>query len=392
MSTSQSTLPPTTYPVSRRRRRWPVVLVVVLFLVGAFVAASSLISAPYTELIPGDALPVSSLITVPPGRAHPIHGKVLLTDVGVQSLRYLEYFYVKLFQNRDNTLVPTGELTSNLPQSEFDAQGTVDMAESQLTAKAVALRQLGYSIPERDVGVTIYVIDPGSPAWRTLQVGEVVTAIDGVPTTNPQALQNAVRSHQPGDTVTIRVGSITQPTPGRDVAVRLASITVDHKKIAFLGIGDPAADIAAMGTQPVYDFPFAVSINSDDIGGPSAGLAWTLGILNALGGGELTGGRIVAATGTIRPDGTVGDVGGVQQKTVAVEQAGASVFLVPDPELATARAMATPGLTVMAVGSLGQALSDLERLGGKLGAAAKGPPAGPGGHSVPTDWQQSPWS
>ena len=103
--------------------------------------------------------------------------------------------------------------------------------------------------------------------------------------------------------------------------------------MAFVGIGDPAVPFQGMGTQPVYDFPFPVSINSDGIGGPSAGLAWTLGILNTLGGGNLTGGRIVAATGTIRPDGTVGDVGGVPQKTVAVERAGATaVPRAPDPQ------------------------------------------------------------
>jgi PDZ domain-containing protein len=367
-------------------------LAVVLAVVAAFVIGSALITAPYTELVPGDALPVASLITVPPGRGNPLHGKVLLTDVGVQSLRYISYFYLKLFPNSDNTIVPTGDLTANLPESEFNLQGTVDMAESEMTAKAVALRQLGYSVPEHDVGVTIYVIEPGSPAWRSLQVGDVVTSIDGTPTTSPSELQNAVRAHQPGETVTIRVGSIAQPTPGRNVSVRLASIVADHKKVAFLGIGDPAAPIAAMGTQPVYDFPFPVSINSDNIGGPSAGLAWTLGILNKLGGGNLTGGRIVAATGTIRPDGTIGDVGGVQQKTVAVNQAGATVFLVPQPELAIARAMAGPHLKVFAVQTLSQALGDLERMGGKLGSAAKGPPAGPGGHSVPTDWEQSPWS
>ena len=112
--------------------------------------ATSLISAPYTELIPGDALPVSSLITVPPGRGHKIHGKVLLTDVGVQSLHYLEYYWAEIFSNRNNTVVPTGEVTYNLPGSEFDLQGTVDMAESQLTAKSVALRQLGYAVPMRD--------------------------------------------------------------------------------------------------------------------------------------------------------------------------------------------------------------------------------------------------
>jgi PDZ domain-containing protein len=392
MSTSQSTLPPTTTPTAPRRRRWPVAVVAVLVPIAAFVIGASLISAPYTELVPGDAVPVASLITVPPSRGHSLHGKVLLTDVGVQNLRYIEYLYLKLFPNRDNTIVPTGALTSNLPESEFNLQGVVDMAESQMTAKAVALRQLGYSVPEHDVGVTIYVIEPGSPAWRSLHVGDVVTSIDGAPTTSPAALQNAVRARQPGQTVTIQVGSIARPTPGRAVSVRLASIVVDHKKVAFLGIGDPAAPIAAMGTQPVYQFPFPVSINSDNIGGPSAGLAWTLGILNKLGGGNLTGGRIVAATGTIRPDGSVGDVGGIQQKTVAVNQAGATIFLVPTPELATARAFAGPHLKVFAVQSLGQALSDLQRMGGQLGAGAKGPPPGPGGHSVPADWEHSPWS
>jgi PDZ domain-containing protein len=368
------------------------VVVAVLIAVAAFVIATSLISAPYTELVPGDAQPVAGLITVPHGSGHPIDGKVLLTDVGVQSLHYLEYYYAKLFPNRDNAIFPTGEITGNLPNSEFVAQGVVDMAESQLTAKSVAFRQLGYAVPERDIGVTLYVIDPGSPAWKTLQVGDVVSSIDNVPTTNPVALQNAVRAHQPGDTVTIRVGSITNPLPGHDVSVRLGSITADNKKVAFLGIGDPATPIAAMGTQPQYDFPFPVSINSDDIGGPSAGLAWTLGILNALSGGNITGGRIVAATGTIRPDGSVGDVGGVQQKTVAVNDAGATVFLVPQPELSTARAMAGRNLKVFAVGTLAQALNDLEHLGGKLGSAAKGPPPGPDGHSVPTAWQDSPWS
>jgi len=395
MSTSQYTVPPITQP-TRPRRPWLVALVVLLVLVAAFVAVSSLITAPYTELVPGDALPVSGLITVPSGRGHSTHGKVLLTDVGVNNLRYIGYFFERLFPNKDNTIVPTGEITANLPESEFVAQGTVDMAESQMTAQAVALRQLGYSIAEHDVGVTIYVIDPGSPAWHALHVGDVVTSIDGTPTTNPVALQTAVLAHRPGEVITVRVGSISHPTPGHDVSVRLASTVEGHKTIPILGIGDPAAPIASMGTQPVYDFPFPVRINSDNIGGPSAGLAWTLGIMNALGNGNLTGGRIVAASGTIRPDGTIGDVGGVQQKTVAVERAGATLFLVPrtpqDRELKIARAVATPSLRVMEVGSLGQALTDLEHLGGKLGTAAKGPPAGPGGHSVPTAWQGSPWS
>ena len=364
----------------------------ILGALAALVIASSLISVPYAALSPGDAVPVAPLISVAAGHGHPVRGKILLTDVEVSNdLKLIDYIAAQLDPNDD--VVPIGALTCNLPVSEFDLQGTVDMEESQMTAHAVALRQLGYSVPERDVGVTIYVIDPGSPAWRSLHVGDVVTAIDGTPTTNPKALQDAVRAHHPGDVVNLQVGTITAPLPGRTVQVHLSSTVENHRRVAFLGIGDPQANcVAPMGTQPAYDFPFSVSINSDQIGGPSAGLAWTLGIINSVSGGELTGGRTIAATGTIRPDGSVGDVGGVKQKTVAVERAGARVFFVPPPELKVAKSMATRSLTVYAVSSVRQALHDLQHLGGHLGIATTGPPSGPGGHSVPTDWQSSPWS
>jgi PDZ domain-containing protein len=151
-----------------------------------------------------------------------------------------------------------------------------------------------------------------------------------------------------------------------------------------------------MGTQPAYDFPFPVSINSDNIGGPSAGLVFTLGVINRLAGGNITGGRIIAATGTIHPDGTIGDVGGVKQKTVAVERAGATVFFVPqvpgDLELKVAQSVATGNLKVFSVATLSQALADLQRLGGVLGRAQAGPPPGPDGHGVPHAWPYSPWS
>ena len=250
------------------------------------------------------------------------------------------------------------------------------MAESQLTAKSVALRQLGYSVPEHDAGVTVYGLEPGTPGYRVLEVGEVITSVDGVATPNPNVLVSAIRSHRPGQTITLQVGSIAHPTPGRAVSLRLAAGTDKGKVVPLVGI-------VAMGTQPVYDLPFPIKINSDQIGGPSAGLAWTLGIINSLSGGRLTGGRTIAASGTIRPDGSVGDVGGVAQKTVAVEHAGATVFFVPDypDSVDAARAKATSNLKVFPVSSLGQALRDLRSLGGHLGTAPPGHRPGPGGHS-----------
>jgi PDZ domain-containing protein len=128
-----------------------------------------------------------------------------------------------------------------------------------------------------------------------------------------------------------------------------------------------------------------VSVNVNNIGGPSAGLAFTLGLLDTLSGGNLTGGRTISATGTICANGSVGDIGGLPQKTVAVENAHATVFLVPADQVNQAKQKATSSLHVFGVSTLAQALQDLESLGGKLGAAAKGPPAGPGGHSLPSD-------
>lgn len=394
MSTSELTLPAPGGVPERPRRRWPMVLGVILALVLAAVIVSASVSAPYYELVPGQAMSVSGLITLPPSQSHKPAGKVLLTDVGVNTMHYLQFIPAWLDSNAE--IVGAGELTANLPVSEFDAQGTVDMSESQLTAEAVALRQLGYQVPEHDAGVTIYVIDPTSPAWKALHVGDVITAIDGVATPNPDALVSVLHRHRPGETVTFRVGSIAAPTPGHNVPLRLASIREANGSIEpFIGIGDPkppASDIPSMGTQPVYDLPFKVAISSDNIGGPSAGLAFTLGIINSLSGGKLTGGKVVAATGTIRPDGSVGDVGGVAQKTVAVEAAGATLFLVPPQEYAVAKSKATPSLTVRAVSTLSQALADLEHIGGHLGSASTGPPMGNGGHSVPYDWQDAPWT
>ncbi|HZU79935.1 MAG TPA: PDZ domain-containing protein [Acidimicrobiales bacterium] len=393
MTTSETTLPPPPVAPTRRRRRWPVVLGVVLAVLAAAVVWASVTESSYYELVPGDAQPVAPLITLPKGTGITPAGKLLLTDVGVTTLKWIDI--PSAWFDSNATLVRTTDLTDNLPVEEFDAQGNVDMAESELTAQAVALRQLGYEVPETDAGATVYVLDPGSPAYRLLRVGDVVTAIDQVPTPNPDALVSVLDTHRPGETVTLSVGSIANPTVTHAVALKLASITDNGRVKPFIGIGDPHETyfIPPMGTQPSYALPFHVDINSDDIGGPSAGLAWTLGIIDALSGGQLTGGKVVAATGTIHPDGTVGDVGGVAQKTVAVERAGAALFLVPPQELAVARSKATPGLTVMAVSSVAEALADLEKVvGGKLGTAAAGPPPGPGGHSTPYNWQESPWT
>jgi PDZ domain-containing protein len=246
----------------------------------------------------------------------------------------------------------------------------------------VAFRQVGVPVVEHDVGAVVYVVLTRSPAWGHVQVGDVVRAVDATSVTNASGLVAAIRSHRPGDVVTLTLGSVTDPAKSHEVRVRLGA-DPERPGVGFLGV------IAF--TQPSYGLPERVSIFDDGIGGPSAGLAFTLGLIDDLVGGDLTGGKVVAATGTIRPDGTVGAVGGVPQKTVAVARAGASVFLVPASEAPSAKRVAPRTLRVVPVDDLRQALAVLASLGGHLGAAASGPPPGPGGHSAPAGWQDAPW-
>ena len=154
---------------SGRRRRWPFVVGAAVLVLAVFVIVVSRVSVADYALLPGDAQPVSHLISLPPGEAHRSNGRVLLTDVGVDNVSLFGLLEVKLaggLLDPNTTIVSSEDLTYGLPVSQFDAEGTVDMEESELTAEAVALRQLGYEVPEEDVGVTVYVVDPGSPASR----------------------------------------------------------------------------------------------------------------------------------------------------------------------------------------------------------------------------------
>jgi Lon-like protease len=327
-------------------------------------------------LVPGQAQAVGPLLSVPADQKHATKGQILLTDVGVADVTVGNWLYYKLSSNAQ--FYPKSDfIESGTNEGEYDAEGPVEMTESQLTAAAVSLRQLGYNVTYHDAGVLIWTIEPGSNAYSVLQIGQVITAVDSIPTPNVEALSSAMKGRQPGQTVTLTVGSIVDPEKGHNLKVTLTSEKENGKTVGVVGVG--------VYTQPGWTYPFKVSVSLNNIGGPSAGLAFTLGLIDTLSGGNLTGGMTIAATGTICADGSVGEVGGVPQKTVAVENAHATVFFVPQGELSQAKQKANSSLHVFGVNNLSQALKDLESLGGKLGKASAGPPSGSGGHSVATD-------
>src|ERR1700722_1406857 len=355
------------------RRRTPTIVAVVLLLVVLVGTAASRINLNEFVLSPGQAQAVGPLIKVPTAPGHHAKGHILLTDVFVTQVSLLDFLPDRL--NGDDQIVPADELVEpGISTSELSAQGYLEMAQSQTAAEVAALRRLGYRVPERNAGAVVEGVVTGSPAAPVLGVGQVITAVDGAPTLSACAVTAALYAVPKGASVTLAIERDRLTMDGRQKTGALVHRTL---RLASLPAGEsgasPCTSERAKGflgvetaTQQDFSLPLAVSINTQDIGGPSAGLAMTLGVLDALSGGHLVGDKTIAATGTIAPNGAVGDVGGVPQKTIAVERGGATVFLVPPQELAAARSKATPSLHVYAVSTLAQALSVLEHLGGRL--------------------------
>ncbi len=376
VSTVWSVTPPNrrSWPFASRsgagiRPRHKLIMVAVVLVVLVFVASQ--IQLPYYAMSPGQAVPVETMVSVPKGMAHRVHGALFMTDVFVTPVRLLDL--PAYWLSSDTTLLSSKELLGGISAKQFQSLSVAEMHHSKLQAVVAALKWLGYQVPGYS-GAVIDKVAPGTPAAAArLAAGEVITSINSRPTPDVLALVHVLQSLKPGDLVNLGIvvpsrvkGSATLGA-SRVVTVRLGARKVKlgssgrMTTMPYLGV------LLGLSREERFKLPFPVTINSGSIGGPSAGLAFTLGVIDELTSGELTGGRRVAATGTIRINGTVGEVGGVAQKTVAVERAGASVFIVPAGEYSQARSHANSRLTVLGVTTLSQAIRDLERLGGHLG-------------------------
>lgn len=344
------------------RRRWPAIAIVVLaalFPIGLF--ANAWIVLPYYAIAPGSARQVDDLIAVPEDRAFPPRGDVLLTTVAIGKVTPLEAF--NGWRDPEIDVKSEEELFGPVDADDFQQQNVQMMETSREAASIVALRHLGYDVPARGEGAFVQGVLEGSPAAGKLTTGDVIIGVDGRAVTLADDAVAAIRGHQPGDTVLLDVEAA-------DGGRRTESIVTE----ADPETGGPRVGVQLATKGLRFDMPFDVRIDSANIGGPSAGLAFTLGVIDVLTEGELTGGRKVAVTGTIELDGRVGDVGGVVQKTAAVRRAGATLFLVPPGEFAQAQAHANGKVKVVQVSTLAEALAALQANGGELGALAQPPP------------------
>jgi PDZ domain-containing protein len=243
------------------------------------------------------------------------------------------------------------------------------MSYSKDFATYVALERLGYDVTVSDGGVVVDSLcmrfaDNGScaqesPAASVLDDHDLITAINDRPINLPDDIGAALTGRKPGEPVTVTIKRDGQTQPLK-VQATLTQSEQDQRTILGI-IPNPLPPDTIK-----FQFPVTVNIDSGAVGGPSAGLAFTLALIDQLTPGDLTGGNKVAATGTITPDGTVGEIGGLPQKTVAVEREGAKLFLVPKSEAPEAEAKAQgTDLKVVGVETLDDALAALAELGGK---------------------------
>lgn len=316
--------------------------VLVLFL--ATILILILVPSNQYLLLPDVAHPVSPLVKVQ-GAKPSKSGKLYFVDVQERKATELETLFPWIHPHA--SLVPSGDIVAPCASAtQAEEAALQEMAFSQRVAAAVALRKLGYHVVVKPTGVVVSQLIAGTHAPCNLQPMDVVISVDGTRTPTEAALHTALSKLKPGDVVTLRVRR-----GGRIIPVHIR--TVDEGGRALVGfVPDQSAEIK---------LPIHVAIDTSGIGGPSAGLAFTLEVMQQLGRNVLHGHR-VAATGEMELNGEVAPIGGVKQKTYGVREAGADVFLVPAGDNArTARRYAGP-VHVIPVHSIDQALHALATL------------------------------
>jgi PDZ domain-containing protein len=275
-------------------------------------------------------------------------GGIYFVAVDVRKASLIERMFPGIHEG--STLVPEDQLLPPGVNEEARREGELRaMARSQQVAAAVALRRLGYAVKTTSVGVLVDALVADSPAIGKLRPNDVIVAVDGKPVRTRSDLLRRVRAHEPGEKVRIAVKRGAR----RDVVTMRTGTDPEDPDRAVIGVFiDQAASI---------ELPLDVKIDLRNVGGPSAGLAFALDVMEELGR-DVDGGRRIAATGEIDLDGHVVPVGGVKQKTIAVRRSGIEVFLVPAGDNAKEARRHAGGLRIVPVKTFQQALQSLATL------------------------------
>ncbi len=328
------------------RRALTLLLASVLAL--ALAVAGGTQPVPYVALTPGPAFNTlgsvggTPVLSITGHATYPAQGSLDLTTVSVKD-RITLFEALWGWMSPSEAVVPREVVfPPNQTAQQVDTQNTALMRQSQDDATTAALRELG--IPSQTT-VEVDVVAAGAPAAGSLKPGDVLRVIDGQKVTTSASLRVLIGKHRPGQAV--RIGY----TRGGKVAT--ATVTT------IASTDTPRRAIIGITPREVSSFPIKVSIMLKDVGGPSAGLMFALGIIEKLGPESLTGGRDIAGTGEITADGKVGPIGGIAQKMLGAKEQHATVFLSPADNCAEAKANKPSGIALVKVTTLKDALAAL---------------------------------
>ncbi len=359
--------PPPLEPPDRRSGRRHTVLAVVLSVLGVLlvtvVVAGFLIHVPYVIISPGSATPLdSSVVQIDGATTYPHGGDVLFLTVQVSTHDPTAWRVVTSLLDPNRDVEKRSAVVGCLTDAQNAAFNTELMDQSQNDAKYVALTRLGYTVPADPAQIRIIEVCRHAPAYGALEPGDRVLAVDGTDVTDVSEVGPLVQQHRPGDRV-----SVTFERDGTTRTVRITAGKASPDGRACVAAHGSTSGRTCLGVTSqefvTYQFPVDIKIDTQRVGGPSAGLAFTLAIVDDMTPGDLTGSRRVAVTGTINADGSVGEVGGVEQKAITARTNGVQLMIVPTGEVKDARRGAGK-VRVVGVDTIDQALAALQRAGG----------------------------
>lgn len=308
---------------------------------------------PYAIMTPGPVRDTLSemdgtpLIEISGRETYPTQGALELTTVSVLGGPGRDVGVVDVvtsWLDPSEAVLPRDQVfPRDQTEQEVEQQNAEEMVSSQENATAAALRELDIAVPTT---LNVAGFSRGSDAAEQLRVGDVVTAVGGDPVPDLPQLRARLQDVEPGQPATVTV-----TRDGRAVDVDVTTLE-----------GEEGQTLLGVLVDPDYDFPFDVTIQIEDIGGPSAGMMFALGIVDKLTPGAMTGGEVVAGTGTIDSAGQVGPIGGIRQKLVGARRSGAEFFLAPAGNCAEVVGSVPEGLQVVRVETLAQAREAVEAI------------------------------
>ena len=330
----------------------PVLAVVSLLLLCVMILVGSFLPVPYVIERPGPAIDVlgewdgEEILVIDGAQTHPTEGTLMMTTVSVDGgpgYRVTPVEVVAAWFDRSKMVLPREAVFPEGQTREQTAlNNTAAMSTSQQGAVAVALDELGL---EYEAVVMIAGVEEGAPADGTLEGGDVIVSVGGEAASSLEGYRELIRATPEGETVPMRVRRA-----GEELTLEVPSEMVD---------GAPRMGVVLAAG---YEFPMDVQIAVGDIGGPSAGMIFSLSVYDELTPGALTGGHQIAGTGTIAVDGAVGPIGGVRQKMVGAEESEAEFFLAPSANCDEVVGYEPDGLEVVAVTNFEDALTATETI------------------------------